>query len=147
MATQQTAPFCTKLSSIPWIFDFIILHKPVSLSWHYKDQVSHTTLIYEAVPASAPVSLCDGCVLDCSVLVTTYLQHTHTYMIYRPHSFQKLISCLGFLANLPLCDASVLENCISWHEGWFCGIAQKEESFAKLRGLRFGVRQEVLATK
>lgn len=126
MAAQQTAPFCTKLSSILWIFGFVILHKPVSLSCHYKDQVSHTTRIYETVPASAPASLCDCCVLDCSALVTIYLQHMYTYVIYRSLSFKKLISCSGILANSPVCDVAVLQDCVSWQEGWSCGIPQKE---------------------
>lgn len=107
--------------------------------------MSHTTLIYEIVPAFAPVSLCDCCVLGCSLLVTTYLQHMHTYMVYRLLSFKKkMISCCGAVANSAFCDVYVLKD---GHKGWFRSIIQREESFGKLRGQRFGMRQEVLGTK
>lgn len=55
-----------------------------------------------------------------------------------------MISCCGAVANSAFCDVYVLKD---GHKGWFRSIIQREESFGKLRGQRFGMRQEVLGTK
>lgn len=67
----------------------------------------------------------------------------HTWYIGRFH-LKKMISCCGAVANSAFCDVYVLKD---GHKGWFRSIIQKEESFGKLRGQRFGMRQEVLGTK